>query len=304
MRRRALALLLGSVLAAMLFGSTDALGAPAAPDYQLEFKDHGYTIAAGGSVATVFLSVSRGNLFAGQGAQTEYIARGVVGGGLRATLGDVGRIALRFRPTGPWRAIRRCWKGDPRVERPGVFVGGLHFVGEHRYLTIDRSRVAGVEQRSSRHCTPAGGADRVSRRAGLAVRPRLGLPSTELSPASRQPRTRLFADFRAGPQARAFQVTEQKSGGLHLLAIEQDVVDRLGTYRLADAIAPRGHFEADRSLSSASVTGAARFSGSASLSRAADGTRTWTGDLTASFLGYPDAPLTGPLFKTGLSRGF
>jgi hypothetical protein len=303
-RRRALAVGLGALLAAMLFGSVDALGAPGAFKYGLHFRDHGYAVAAGGSDSTVALVVSRGNFFGGRGAQTEYIARGVVGRGLRATLPGVGRISMRFRPTGPWRGIRHCLKRAPLEERSGVFVGKLHFVGEHRYLVINRSRTPGAEQRSGRHCLPTPGGQRQGRRARLAERPRLGLPSIELSPAKRQPSTRLFAGFRAGPLERDFQATEQRSGELHLVALEEDIVDGLGTYRISAGEAPRENFDADRSLSSASLTGAGPFSGSASLSRAADGTRIWTGDLTASFLGYPDAPLTGPLFKTRLSRGF
>ena len=82
------------------------------------------------------------------------------------------------------------------------------------------------------------------------------------------------------------------------------MVGDLGTYRTAFALAPRSDLRAARTLGSATVKGVAPFAGTATLRRAKNGSRSWTGDLTASFLGDPDVAMTGPLFKSRLSRGF
>jgi hypothetical protein len=89
-----------------------------------------------------------------------------------------------------------------------------------------------------------------------------------------------------------------------MAAAEEDVVDDLGTFRTAFAFAPRSDLRAARTLSSASVKGIAPFAGRATLRRAKNGSRSWTGDLTASFLGEPDVAMTGAPFKSRLSRGF
>jgi hypothetical protein len=104
--------------------------------------------------------------------------------------------------------------------------------------------------------------------------------------------------------ARTFEASKRAQGRLLLAAAEEDVVDDLGTFRVAFASAPRSDLKAVRTLSSARVKGVAPFAGTATLSRAKNGSRRWTGDLTASFLGEPDVAMTGPLFKSRLSRGF
>jgi hypothetical protein len=104
--------------------------------------------------------------------------------------------------------------------------------------------------------------------------------------------------------ARTFEASKRAQGRLLLAAAEEDVVDDLGTFRVAFASAPRSDLKAVPTLSSARVKGVAPFAGTATLSRAKNGSRRWTGDLTASFLGEPDVAMTGPLFKSRLSRGF
>jgi hypothetical protein len=271
--------------------------------FRFDFKAHGYVVAASGERTTVVIKVSRNSKH--RGAETAYIARGTTTGGLRAVFPGIGRIAMDFEPTGHWHALAHCARGQPRRERAGVFVGKLRFVGEHRYLTAVRSRARGSERRYGRACRSNG--DREGDRHSMLrfERPaRFGPSSIELSPAGRNPRTRLFAGFRSGPLARAFEASKQAQGRLRMAATEENVVDDLGTYRTAFAFAPRNHLQAARTLSSANLKAVAPFAGSAALRRAKSGSRSWTGDLTASFLGDPDVPMTGPPFKSRLSRGF
>jgi hypothetical protein len=301
-RARAIAVLMGCVALVLPLTAADA-AARGSTGFQLTFKAHGYVFAAGGEGATVIFSVSRHEHSKRRGAETDYVARGTTNGGLHAVFPGVGRISMRFKPTGHWRASAHCASGPPRLERAGVFVGRLHFVGERHYLTVVRRRAGGIEQRSSRACPSTG--DLLEGR-GLSLGRRVGFrpPTVEPSPAGRSPRTRLFAGFRSGPLARAFDASKEAQGRLLLTATEEDVVDELGTYRIAFALAPRSDLQAGRKLSSANVKGVAPFTGAAALRRAKNGARSWTGDLAASFLGDPGVAMTGPLFKTKLSRGF
>jgi hypothetical protein len=302
MRVRAIALLVG-LLALVLPLTAAHASAASSTFFRFAFKAHGYVVAASGERATVVISVTRKERSRHRGAETDYVARGTSSGGLRAVLPGIGRIAMHFEPTGHWHASAHCAPGRPRIERAGVFVGKLRFVGEHRYLTTVRRRARGSERQSGRAC-PSTGDRRDHRSLRLGRRPGLGPPSTELSPAERGPRTLLLAGFRSGPLARAFEASKQARGRLVMAATEEDVVDELGTYRTVFARAPRSRLRATRTLSSASVRGIGPFAGTATLRRAKNGSRSWTGDLTASFLGDPDVAMTGPLFKSRLSRGF
>jgi hypothetical protein len=300
-RARAITSLVFWVALLLPLGPSHALAARSTV-LRFSFKDHGYLVAVGGRGATVVIKVRRHERAKHRRAETDYIARGATAGGLRAVFPGIGRIAMRFEPTGHWHTVAHCAPGHPRMKRDGVFAGNLRFVGEHRYLAAVRRRARGSELGGGA-CRSSGERGdrrslRVGRRAGF--RP----PATELFPTRRRPRTRLFAGFRSGPVARAFEATKRARGRVRMTAAEEDVVDRLGTYRIVSASAPRSDLRASRALSSASVKGVAPFAGTAALSRAGNGSRTWTGDLTASFLGDPDVAMTGSLFKSHLSRGF
>lgn len=299
MRRRALALVLCSAAFMVPLAGAHAFGATPVR-YQLTFKAKRYTVTASGESATVTIEVTRDEPAKHRRQETAYFARGAAAGGLRATFAGVGRIAMRFEPVGPWHPVAHCRPRNPLEGRRGTFVGGLRFVGEGRYLTVSRSHAPGVEQRSAPACPAADTRKSLPRRRGA----RLSLPSTGLSPPRRRPRTRVAAWFRSGPLARTFEATELGKGRSALAATEQDVVDGLGTFRIAYASAPSGDLRADPALSSASLKGVTPFAGSATLSRAENGARSWTGDLTVSFLGDPGVPMTGSLFRTRLSRGF
>ena len=301
MRVRAIALVVGWLALVLPLTAAHA-SAASSTFFRFAFKAHGYIVAVSGERATVVISVTRKERSKHRGAETDYVARGTADGGLRAVFPGIGRIAMHFEPTGHWHAAAHCARWRPRIEREGVFVGKLRFAGEDRYLTAVRSRARGIERQSGHACPSTG--DRRDRRSLRLGRPGFGPPSTELSPAERGPRTLLLEGFRSGPLARAFEASKRARGRLAMAATEEDVVDGLGTYRSVFALAPRSRLRAARTLSSASVKGVAPFAGTATLRRAKNGSRSWTGDLTASFLGDPDVAMTGPLFKSRLSRGF
>ena len=61
-------------------------------------------------------------------------------------------------------------------------------------------------------------------------------------------------------------------------------------------------FATDSALSFLSVSPPYPFGGSGLVGRDATGRRTWSGSLVASFPGDPDVSLTGPQYRTSLTR--
>jgi hypothetical protein len=76
------------------------------------------------------------------------LARGVI----RARLGSLGRIALRFRPNGKVRKrpTRRDCEGRPALTEYGTFIGHVEFNGEGGYLHASSTRGPGKVDRSFR----------------------------------------------------------------------------------------------------------------------------------------------------------
>lgn len=300
MKPRLLAPLLCSVLLALPATAAHAQGTTR---YDFALSASHYQVGAEAEGSTAILNVSREDRAQHRRTETAYVSRATTEGGIRAVLPGIGRIAMRFHPTGPWRPIHKCLKGLSPERRVGVFVGRLRFVGEDRYLVLDRRRVAGSERSARRRCSTPGG-DRRSRRRPSRRPLRLALPSTEPSPGKRDPGTQVVADLHDGPLAREFWAYKRPDRPLKLVAVEEDVRGGLGTYRALSTLAPRSDLSVDPKLSTAHLKGVAPFSGSATLTRAANGSRLFTGNLTASFIGDPGVPLTGPEYRTRLSRGF
>lgn len=73
---------------------------------------------------------------------------------------------------------------------------------------------------------------------------------------------------------------------------------------MAYAYAPASAFATDDSLSFADITPPYPFSGTGSIQRTPDGAPIWTGSLAVSAPGATNLPLTGPLFKTQLTRSW
>ncbi len=252
--------------------------------------------------STVILSVRRSESRRHRGAESAYVARGTVGQDhLAAHFGELGRLAMRFRPTTKWRPVRGvggCLAGHSIVRRRGVFSGRLRFRGEGGYLTTTRHRVSGEEISVRSPCVPSAmssGADETL--------PPLPQTVTPLQP-TRGPAMRLFVGYRSGPLARRFEAIRRPGHATLYVAEEENVVEKLGTYRVAYALASRSAFTADARLSTARLNGAEPFRGTAVLSRGPNGQRSWSGTLAVSFLGDPDVGLTGTQYKTRLSRGF
>jgi hypothetical protein len=228
-------------------------------------------------------------------AVTAYVAHGTVTPGrIEATFGRLGRVAVRFHPSGRVvqpRSLRHC-KRPHFSRRFGVFTGSVRFTGEDHYVAVRAHRAKGLVRSPIHLDCPARGfhprIKRLSREVGqwpeftptiLAAFWRQVVSSTD------------FFSFRIGKKTLYLAVTEESKGSM-------------AEVRYAAVIAPSKTFVSDDALTSARVRPPAPFHGKGSYAAAPDGTKSWTGSLSVSFPGTPRFPLTGAQFEDMLATGF
>jgi hypothetical protein len=308
-----------------------AATATASGGERLVFRLHasnGYKVYAVGEGATGALVVTRGRHPHDTGISASvYIARARTGRSrFETTFGKLGQLDLRFRPSGRvtyGKRRRHCRGPDRYTTHFGVFVGAARFRGEGGYTAVNAHRVRGKE------VTPAvldcfglisGGPrstiwDALTSPSSMGL---TGLPSAEvISKADlrsrpslphllggRGRRTVLQAHWHLAVAAQAFGAVQRGHRRPVFFAGALQTRERLALIRLAAAVGSPADLLASDSLSTATVTPPAPFSGEGSFRHADDGTKSWTGSLAVSFPGAPDVPLTGPEFEVGLSRGF
>jgi hypothetical protein len=235
-------------------------------------------------------------LFGHGRAVTAYVTRGTVTPNrIEATFGELGRIAVRFHPSGrisKSKPRRRCKGADRFTSRFGVFVGSVRFTGEDRYVSVQAHRAKG-RIRSPLHlrCKPPHFVPPVKRNS----RPVRG-------PSSLTP-TVLGADWRQALSSTDFLALRVDTKTLFLVVTEQSQ-GSMAELRFALAVASSKAFASDDALTSAAITPPPPFDGTGNYSAAPDGTKFWTGSLSASFPGAPRFPLTGSQFEVALASGF
>jgi hypothetical protein len=251
---------------------------------------HGYRIAVEGRGSTAAITVSRRHTM----AITTYIARAKVSAtGIRADFAGLGRVAVRFHPSGGATAgaSRGGCKGpDHFTFRRGFFRGRVDFDGEGGYTSAHVRRVRGtVTSPLALNCSgpphrlpPPGegslfGGRGHAKIAYLQAESKSALGGTSL----------IAADIR-GRKALYFATAEQSEG-------------QVAVSRIAFALASPLTFAFDNSLSTAGLTPPPPFSGTATFQHNPDGSKSWTGSLAISFPGAEDVPLTGPQFTTRLT---
>lgn len=253
------------VLTASL-ASAPATARPIPPVVLFDLKaSDGYTASLGaidGKVRLVF--TKRRN---GVQEEVEYLVRGTVTRrGLRARFGSLGRISVKFTPA--------RGKGNR-----GVFKGTIRFRGEGGYVELDARRAKGALIGGSR-------------------RPRLSTGGSAVASAET-----------------VFGVLEAQAKGRILLAIashpdEGDLPgfvaaaqDRGGGMEITRKVAVLGSadtFSFEDNLSTATIRPPSPFAGSATFTRNADGSGSWSGDLVVDLPGRADVPMVGPEFKVEL----
>ncbi len=229
-------------------------------------------------------------------AVTAYVAHGTVTPGrIEATFGRLGRVAVRFHPSGRVvgpRPGHHCKGAGRFTRRFGVFAGTVRFTGEDRYVAVRAHRAKGlVRSPNRRGCATRNfhaHAKRFSRPAGHWPK----FTPTILAAFWRQvvSSTDFFA-FQIGKKTLYLAVTEESKGSM-------------AEVRYAVVIAPSETFVSDDALTSATVRPPAPFHGRGSYAAAPDGTKSWTGPLSVSLPGTPRFPLTGTQFEDMLVTGF
>jgi hypothetical protein len=263
-------------------------------DLKLQFTGgDGYKFSVGGYGATAVINVSKPGRSKGR-AWSTYVARGkITASAIHASFGALGRVAMRFRPSGGvthGKRHRHCLGPDRYTIQPGVFVGSVHFHGEGGYTAADVHRIAG------KIVTP--------RRLRCLDTLREEFIHAGQGPAKKKAKvTRLSAFMRSGLTAVLFGVSERAGKTGYLAEIEQ-TVGSVGVFRGVFVKASPATFAFDSALSFAGVTPPAPFSGSGSFQRTPTGAKSWTGSLAVSFPGAANVPLTDPRFKTQLTRSW
>jgi hypothetical protein len=227
----------------------------------------------------------------GNGASSVYTVPATVAGpaALDAGLGPLGRIAVRFRPSGR-RVVstaEACGRSARVVRRLGVFVGTIRFEGEDGYTTVAATSARGsVGTPMPSDCGSPG----PSPGAAVASSRSTATGSVAGSAVLSAVDPRAGSSFRAAPGP----------GGVGFSArVEERTDDGVTVVRHAQAGAPAAAFDFNRSLTWAAVTPPAPFSGTARFAAAA-GVR-WAGSLRVTFPGL-SVPLTGPGFRSTLGR--
>ncbi|HEY5051781.1 MAG TPA: hypothetical protein VII45_00050 [Solirubrobacterales bacterium] len=266
---------------------------------RLRFKaGNGYRIAIEGRGPAAILEVTHDDgPHRRAGEVSTYVAHGAVSAAaIQVRFGDLGSVDVRFRPSGKvtrGAPVQHCKGPDRRIVRYGVFVGHIRFRGEGGYTSARIHRVKGqVLTRISFSCEVS---------AYLQRHP--GKQAGKPTPKEAK-ETKLLAGFKSGVTATYFEAITTRAGETRFVAVNERTEGSLGLYRVAFAKASPLTFAFDSALSFGSVTPPAPFSGSASLRRAADGTKAWAGTLAVSFPGEPGVALTGAKFKAQLAQSW
>jgi hypothetical protein len=255
----------------------------------------GYRVTVSGFGQTVGLSVARPGPSQHSGATTTYIARGELGADtIEAGFGALGQLSMRFQPSGKvvyGKGQQGCAGPGRTITRFGRFVGSLRFRGEGGYVSVRVHRAKGkTRSPDSPQCTGSSGEPAGSTQVGDA--PEHGK------------RTTLRAGFRLGLHDLSLEASSARAGHARYVAISEQSQGQIAIYRDAYVQASPRTFATDSALSFASVSPPPPFSGTGTLRRAANGSRSWAGSLAVSFLGAADVPLAGPQFRTALTRSW
>lgn len=267
---------------------------------------HGYEMAVIGQGQVVQVEIGRPSSFqqvpsgnppiGTSEALTLYVARGTVTPHrIAASFGKFGSVDVRFKPAGPpfeSKPRRRCRGADHFTTQHGMFVGGIQFAGEGNYVAAHSHRARGwVRTPLYLHCA----SPRFHARAGALQR--------AVHPIDFGAHASLSAFWRHGVDS-----TELFSFGIHksqlTAAFTEESLGSVALIHFGLVISKPLILTVDDALTSATLAPPAPFHGEGSYSAAPDGTKTWTGPLSAAFPGAPRWPLTGEQFKVKVNTGF
>jgi hypothetical protein len=238
---------------------------------------------------TAVLFISRRHQFA------EYLVPAeVTDSTVKAKFGALGEIDYSYAPKGATNA--ECFGAEGSE---AAFTGTFTFTGENDFIHIDADQATGfygVEPE------PPGCMPNRERRATAAraapSSPKAGGSATLLASTSGKPTN-------GNRQARSFNVIgegpSQRAGVIAVLA-EDD--HGMGVVRGVEMAIPGRAFEWDFAAGTATVAPPAPFTGTARLTKGADGRGRWTGSLRMPILGQrKPVSMAGPAFSAKLRQG-
>ncbi len=259
------------------FATSSALAAstPSLPRAELLPRtQNGYEFAIRASKDQVTLTVYRGLTQASYSVPARMVRRGI-----RANFSGVGRVAVRFKPSG--RTLlhfppKGC-SGAPVTTYLGAFVGKVRFLGEESYVRLHAERVRGAWNPEVRwNCK-----QRRSRERAQDKRLRPGVSAL----AAATPGRKLF-----------FAALSRGSGSL-FSSFVVGIDERhhgMQIKRVGLALGKPYDFVRDKSSASMKVAPPPPFDGSAIFQQGVEGPGAWTGSLSVSLPGAKRNALTGP----------
>ena len=218
-----------------------------------------------------------------RGASVIYVAPArVTDTEIEADLGELGRIDLRFEPTGRMmRAAPVCEPDSKQRIEEGSYVGEFEFHGEEGF-----SELRATSLRFDLHPF----IDFVCGGAGTGETRGPGLPGARL----------LAKAARDGAKVLLRVIQNRPGAPVEVEASLKEKRGRIRIWRSVGGTYSGAAFHFHPRLRSAVLSPPAPFSGFAVFRRGAAPAMRWTGNLAADFPGNSDFPLAGPGFSIGL----
>lgn len=259
--------------------------APAERLSQLSVRGtHGFEITVRRFPRRVELIASRGT------ASAIYIVRPKRGpaDGIKATFPGLGRIAVRFVPSGRVQRGRAFCEGRPWSTQHGIFTGSIRFEGEREFTRVDLRDARGfVHHRSEEVCEdtsggPAGEPPFYFLEAGGWAQGR-ATALTALKPID---------ESQFGSSVQYFASQWEKRHGMTISRLAA-VAGDLDTFVIAGP---------PRRPESVTISPPPPFSGSATFRAVPGAAPEWTGMLAVELPGVGTVQLTGPQFRPTCCR--
>jgi hypothetical protein len=288
------ALAAGLAAAALLVAPSQA---GAKPGYFVFPKYHETALAVGGTHGfTISISRSSGwvtlHASSDEGAAVYLVRpRRSSRNGIRARFPGVGRIAVRFHPSGPPVRTKAPFfpgcRGGGEIEQPGTFTGTIRFRGERDFTRVAARRARGLVQHSFREvCKGPTGHEKPDGFSGYL------LEALKRSPGR-------LVSF----SATRFSIFGELDDEVHFLANTAERRASMRIARIASVTAGTESFvvaDPTARSTSASVAPPAPFGGTAEFRLAPDGRPELDGTLSVDLPGAPAVELAGPSFSPQL----
>jgi hypothetical protein len=198
---------------------------------------------------------------------------------IQANLGELGEIAVAFRPTGQARKVRSRCGGRPVSIDSGSYEGTITFHGEEGYTELDATSAPGnIDFLVDSLCgVSVGGGTGGSQRPGAELHIR---------------------NPQLGPELTAIK---DRPDGAALIGVGvSEYNNEISIHRSVSLSIPTSGFTYDRLLQTATLSPPAPFSGTGQFDRTKKGSKRWSGDLMVDMPGREGVPLTGPLLRPTL----